>query len=50
MLQITVTSHCFQYKLNKGSFHTSQMLHPKLLNFTQQSKLKVTPVEYLCVL
>ena len=50
MLQIIVTSHYFQYKLKEVSFHTSQMPHPKLLNFTQQSKLKVTPVDYLCVL
>ena len=34
MLQITIISHCFQYKLNEASFHASQMPHPKPLNTT----------------
>ena len=50
MLQITVTSHCFQYKLKEVSFHASQMPHPKPLNTTQQYKLRKTPVECPCVL
>ena len=38
MLQITVTSHCFQYKLKELSFHACQIPQPKPLNTTQQSK------------
>ena len=38
MLQITVTSHSFQYKLKEVTFHASQMPHQKPLTTTQQSK------------
>ena len=38
MLQITLTSYRFQYKLKEVSFDASQMPHPKPLNTTQQSE------------
>ena len=50
MLQITLTSYRFQYKLKEVSFDASQMPYPKPLNTTQQSEKRQTPVQCLCVL
>ena len=50
MLQITLTSYRFQYKLKEVSFDASQMPYPKSLNTTQQSEKRQTPVQCLCVL
>ena len=50
MLQITVTSHYFQYNLKEVSFHASQMPDPKSLNTTQESKQRKAPAKRLGVL